>query len=561
MDRAAADSPNTRALSWLLAVLALVAAWGSITMYLGWVSNRDDLLTLLGDAGIAEQPVLERVRREPVVHHAQLDAARAMVFALLQAPALESLPAAERSSALASRRAHLESAHALARSALTVQPNSWEAAMLQGATTYLLWSLERDRRLFTASETWQEPLIKAWREAPGRSEPRRILGTAYLELWPALSADKQRFATELLATTFAEDADAFQRLGPVWLETLSDTDRALEIIPDTPRAWDRTSRYFAERGQWSRYRDSHLRGLDSLERQLAATLADGERRLTLGDVFTSRTRFARVIGDAPPDLRFVPYVDRALGLYPAGLQTAGTGDTMEHWLLFAIELSAVGLPSLEPRSIDRLGGVVQGLSPADAALAALAGGDPSLAERLERLERSHSSAAWTPYLIAKARWLSARGSQAESAATLDRIGTLRPLDAAYWSIRQAVALAQDDRPHRLEAELWLSRIAAESWPPDEWAAPTAGPSRGQHRLVMLAARDASGLDLEIAGAPATGAVVRIRLDGASVLVAPVGPRVRSLRVEAAVTSGLHLLDWSTLAGGETSPGAVALAPP
>lgn len=552
------DPPRHHLLRWTAAGLAMAAAIGSIAIYFDWSTNRKEMVRLLTSSGIEEARVIERVEREPVAHHARLDTARALVFSLLNAPPLEGLAAAERVAAKDQRRDRLEHAFELSRGALEQQPNNWEAAMLQGATTYLLWSLERDRRLFTESETWQEPLIKAWREAPGRLEPRRILGTAYLELWPALSAEKRRFATDLLASTFDQDPDAFARLGPIWLETMTDTDRALEIIPDSPRAWEIAGRYFANGREWSRFREAYLRGLDSRERELTARLADGERRLTLGDTTSSRTRFARVIGDAPPDRRFVPFVDRALRLYPAGLQTAGTGDSMVRWLHYAIDLASVGKPSLAPSAINRLGGVVQGLPPPESALAALAGGDATLAERLERLDRTHESSAWAPYLIAKARWLLANGNAAEAEFTLERVGTMSPFDAIYWQTRHEVANARDDRESRLEAELWLQRIATDTWDRGSWTGPRGGKRRGNFQLVMLTDRDADGVVVEVGTLPAQGGVLRLRLDGETIHVAPVSSRSRQLRVETPITAGAHLLEWAILTEGEATPGAVRL---
>lgn len=556
----AIDPPKVRLLTWCVAGLAIGIACWSIAIYFDWSNNRSEMVGLLTASGIEDATVVSRVLREPVAHHAQLDTARALVFSLLNAPPLDRLAAAERVAAKADRRERLEHAFALARGALRQQPNSWEAAMLQGATTYLLWSLDRDRRLYTESETWQEPLINAWREAPGRLEPRRILGTAYLELWPALSADKKRFATDLLRDTFEQDPSAFSRLGPIWLETMSDTDRALEIIPDSPQAWAITGRYFGAGNRWPRFQEAYIRGLDSRERELTARLADGEQRLTLGDTTTSRNRFARVIGDAPPDQRFVPLVDRALRLYPAGLQTAGTGDSMTRWLRFAIDLASIGKPSLEPSGINRLGGVVQSLTPPESALAALVGGDATLAERLERLDRTHASSAWAPYLIAKARWLLEHGNPAEAQSTLARVGAMGPWNAVYWQAQRDVAIARDHREDQLEAELWLDRIAARSWSGDAWTGPHTGSGRPAYHLVMLSAVDAPGMVVEIASLPPRGGVLRLRLDGTTISVEPVRARSLEVRVETPVMAGLHLLEWSILTDGDAIPGLVRLVP-
>jgi hypothetical protein len=542
----------------LLAATCLLCAWWAVTVYTQWARSRDSLIAQLERAGVAAQEVYDRVQREPVAPHAQLDTARALVFQLLQAPPIDSLPAGAQQAGREQRLANLRTAHRLARGALVRQPNSWEAAMLQGATTYLVWSVTRDRRLFTESSAWQEPLIKAWHEAPGRPEPRRILATAYLELWPALSAEKRAFATDLLRTSFAEDPDAFKHLGPVWLETAADSDQAMAIIPDRPRAWEIAARHYAAHDHWRQYRRAYLNGLDSLERYLVERLEDGNRRRLLGDDFHSRTRFARVIADAPPDQRFVGYVDDALALYPAGLHAAGTGNAMPRWLAWSLKLAELGVASLAPASIDRLVGAIESLPPPKAAMAALAGGELHIAERLERLERDHRTLAWGPYLIAKADHLLTLGELGDAASTLNRVGSLARRRARYGLVKRRLAEHQEDLPALAEADRMLRSMRSNAVPAGSWYPAPKEIARDGSLLEILPATAGASLAIQVATAPRRGCVVRVRLDGAIVAVAEVRRAGQMVRVEAPIANDLHLVEWLTLAGEPATPGRVLI---
>ena len=553
------ERPHRTALAALaIAIACAIGVYAAATSYRDWARNRDRLLAELEQAGVVSAEVFERIEHEPVTHHAQLAAARALVFQMLEAPPIKTLPADEQAAARARRLGQLARAHTLSRAALALQPNSWEASMLQGASTYLTWSLVRDRRLFTRADAWQEPLIKAWREAPSQGEPRRILGTAYLELWPVLSPQKKRFASTLLRDTFAEDPSAFERMGPSWLDTVEDVDRALAIVPDAPRAWAVAARFFAAKRRWRRYRQAYLSGFDSLQRALESRLAEGEERLALGDIYHSRTRFARVIGDAPPDRRFVPIVDHALAVYPAGLQRAGTGDAMIRWLRWTLRLAASGIAGLTPASVNRLAGVVPELTPSEAAMAALIGGDLRLAERMERLESLHTTATWAPYLIAKADRLLALGDAPAAAASLAGVGVVHREHPRYWLVQRALANARDQPFERAEAERHLNNLRARWWPAASWRQDAAGDSTASAWLEMLPATGTDALSVRVAAAPETGCVVRLRLDGATVLVAAIRGAGQTLVAQAPLSSTPHVLEWTTLAGKQATPGRVSI---
>lgn len=537
----------TRAAASLLALALAVAA---ILQVIRWRENRDRLLETLATSGTATAAVEREVRREITPHQAQLDAARALVFHLLEAPPVESMPPAEREAALEARRASLAEARALARAGLRAQPNSWQAAMLIGAATYIDWSLERDPRLFTESETWHAPLRKALREAPAQDEPRRLLASAYLELWPVLAPERKDFARDLLRRLFAEDPQAFDRLGPIWFEVAGDVDEALALVPSTPRAWEQVQATFAARHQHHLFVRARGRYLDSLEAALEAELEDGLTRLRLGDEFHSRTRFARVIAGAPTDLRFAPLVNEALAHYPPGLQPGGTGTAMQRWLRWSLELSEIWVYPLEPSNLSRLVTATGTAATADAALAALLGGELALAERLERMERR--TLAWAPYLLAKAAWLLDRQRFDEAGKALDQVDPAVWSSAHYRLLQLRLARARGDRLASLRAEEEVARFRDDAWEARDWR------ERGGDRfLELLPSTPGTGLVIEVGDAAANGAAISLGVDGATVreLVAHRGNRIR-LAVELS-TDRPHRLRWRTLAG-QAQPGAVRL---
>lgn len=531
------------------AVLALVA----FAQVLGWRANRDRLLVDLRGNDVATAAVEREIRREVTPHHAKIDAARALVFHLLEAPPLTGALPDVRAVELASRRDRLDRARALAREGLAAQPNSWQAAMLIGATTYLDWSMSQDPRLFLEAAAWQEPLLKALREAPAAREPRRILASAYLELWPALAPERRVFARELLGSVFIEDPDAFERLGPVWFEVADDIDEAFSLVPPTPKAWRQVQADLAEAGRLRLFVRARALHLDSLQDALQERLDEAITRKTFGNPFHSRTRFARVLADAPTDLRFAPMIDQVLANYPPGLQPSGTGGAMDRWLRWALDWSEVWIFPLEPSNLRRLSAAAKRPDPPDAARAALLGGELPLAERLERLESQLDGPEWSAYLEAKAFALLERNLPREAGIALTSMDLESRNTATYALLRLRIAQALEDADGLAIARRLVERHRRQSWPRSAWVA------RGDTwYLDLLPSVAGRGLSIEGLGIPESGAVLRIEVDGR-------GVREVAMRRDATLTLEVelepdrpHRVVWHTLVGRGARPGAVRL---
>ncbi len=547
VDRATrAPSVRVRALQLGLLVGCLLVGVAATAHQMRWRSERDALLTAVRDNSLATGPenaLNQRIAHEGTPHHAQLLVARALIHAVLECACPD--PAIHVDKVRAAAR--------LAREVLAAQPNSWQAAMLLGAATYLERTLTRDRRLFTAAADWEAPLEKAMREAPGKAEPRRFLVAAYLEVWRNLSSAKKARTRELITAAFHEDEASFARLLPAWLEIPQSLAEAFAPIPDRPEVWHEISRTFAKREEWARVGLIEERYRVALERHLQARLAEAEARLRLGDLYNGRAILLRVIVEAPPERRFAPLVTRALEQYPPGLHGLSSTLPLENWLDWVLTLHRLATP-LPVGVVSRLAGAIDRLDPPRAALAALIAGEVRQAEQQEQLAPSLSLPAWAPYVIAKAEWHLERRELAQASLLLDRVDELSRRELPrYWLVRKQLARAQAD-PRGLElAERELAALRAHEWGPLAW--------RWHHpkaSLLFLPAAAAEQLSFEFPDAPAQGAVIALRLDGETLAILPV-QRGKTLTIKSNISPELHLLELETLAGRAVHPGRVRLA--
>ncbi|MEM6796582.1 MAG: hypothetical protein AAF725_21605, partial [Acidobacteriota bacterium] len=398
--------PRERRGSQAVAALAVIAALVSLLSTTSWARHRSELLSVLSDAGIEDADLIRRLERETTPHHAQLAAARSLIYKTLS---VQHDGDAEERRILVSQ---LPQAEDLARGVLESQPNSWQATMLLGTSVYLRWSLDRDTRLYTESSRWERPLQKAVADAAGHPEPKRILATAYLEVWHALSPAKREDAKALIARVFSDDLRAFEALSPIWFDLGGmSLDESLEVVPRAPEAWAQVERAFAQAKRWQPYITAHRNRLDALEAKLEKQRDEGEKRLRLGAFVDSRSRLLRVVHQSPPSARFLPLVTSALELYPPGLHGLASTTHLEPWVDWSLELSRLGLDGLPADAMGLLLDAIvdDDFPPSKAALMALRADELYQAERHERLAQPLTLYVWAPYLIAKAERLVEEG--------------------------------------------------------------------------------------------------------------------------------------------------------
>jgi len=207
---------------------------------------------------------------------------------------------------------------------------------------------------------------------------------------------------------------------------------------------------------------------------------------------------------------------------------------------------------LPPPALRRLGHLAGDQAPSQEALAVLLSGDLAGALSLDRNAEAQWSGAWAPYLIAKARTLTARQQLAEAKAALDVVPDSWWEQPTYWQARLELAQASGDSADAARALEKLHGMTREAWPATAWTW-----RQDRARLQMLTGGPAQGIEVELAEVPAGGAVAELRLDGALAGTFPARPG-GLLRLDAPLRPGLHLVEVEGVAGGRVIPGAARL---
>lgn len=304
--------------------LAAVAAWQLFSHR----AEQRALGELARETGALSQDpgLLEAIGREPDPWRARLRLARTLLASATSDTDAE--PAV--------RLRRLEAARGLAAEVAEARPASWEAAMTQGAATYLEWSLRRDRRLLSQPEEWEGPLLRSLELAPGRPEPARFLAAAYLDLWPALSRGKQESARRLLAGALS-DRETFEALIQPWLRTAGSYEAAFVAMPAEPWAWERLQQIAAGATDWQGYSAARRRWYDALHARMRRDLQEAEARLAGGDNDRARLLFLSIL-QVPPRRRFLPQVESALAQAPAGPANPSLEPALRSWLEWSLDL-------------------------------------------------------------------------------------------------------------------------------------------------------------------------------------------------------------------------------
>jgi hypothetical protein len=518
--------------------LALVAV--PILRYQDLRERQEETAQWLHAAGVTQEVALDR---EPDPERVRLRAARAVLASEIDAATPESA-------------AQLAEAARIAGEILSARPAAWDAAMIQGAATYLGWSRTQDPRLFTRHRSWEAPLEASLELAPGKREPVRFLATAYLEVWPALSPRKKEIARGLLAEVFRRPED-LDRLLEAWLVTAPDLGGALAAVPPEPEAWERVEGALARRGDWRGFSTARTRRNELLLAELRRDLARADRLRRAGNATGARALYLSVAERARPEARFAEVLDAALSRCPPGLVDRRTGSALAPHLARALDRCLLAGCEMEPRALKRLSRFVREAEPHQEAMAALFAGDLPEAERLERRREALRSADWAPYWIAKTRVLAGRGRLEEAREALAEVDLAWRDHPLWWQAERELAQASGNAGSAARAEGRLAELAHTAWPATAWTW-----RRDRPRLEMLVASAAPGLVLELDEVAENGAVVELRLDGASLGAFPVrraaGRAGTALAVAAPVRGGLHVLELESLHGGRVLPGAVRL---
>lgn len=548
------DTPTSlreRAVAVALAATALALAAVVVGQLLAWQAAQADLLLDLKDAGLADSrpELLHNVRYERSTEAARVAVARALVHQVL------ALDSSMLGTDEAGRRVEaLPRIEELARRSLEDQPGDWQAQMILGTSIWLRRFYDRDPRLVTAYRDWEAPLLASVAGAEDQLEPRRVLVSAYLEIWRNLSPEKRRTATAMLSDLFADDLRSYRMLLPSWLHVERDPERALAVIPADPEAWTILRRLYADRKSWTSFILAHERLQSALERDLEARFAEAQQRLRFGDYFHSREMFLRIVLDAPTERRFASLAAESLEAYPPGLHGLRSVGRLRGWIDWSLELSEVGLRGLPPSALGKLVDTLGSeLEPEVAAHAAMVAGDAYQAERFSKLVDTFRMASAAPFFIVRARAELAAGHDERAAETLELVQADARRGLAWATVRRDVARATGDVLAEAAAEEQLAEMEGPTYGASTWRW-----RRGRPTLDLVTRRPATGLRLVVADVPADGAVIDLHFDGRSVSLRAVRQGDQLLLSPLPVAVGSHLLEIRFLAGGQVVPGEVEL---
>jgi len=551
------DDPQplgSRAVRGLIAFLAVALAVTALANRAAWLEAHRDALSLVMSTGIsARQPtVAADALWDPDPLRSRLAVARGLLAEAYDPDAFSKLPVRDAADAASRLEERLDLARGIAADALVELPAAWQAAMIVGGATNRIWSLQGDPRLFSEQSVWETPLRAAAKLAPGQDEPLRPLAVAWLETWPLLSSSRRVEARETLRRAFA-DPDTFRQCAALWLAAATDREEAFSLVPDVPWGWSVVEGDLTAREDWDGFCAARqLRDL-AIRASAGRRVGEAAEHLRGGDPSGARSLALGVVGDVPADRRFSVTLESALTRCPPGPVTAPAA-AIRRWLDLALDGFVRGQTWLPPEAVARLAASADDLPAPVAALAALAGGDLSAAEVIERRAEAGSAEAWAPYWVAKARVFARAHRVAEGRAALGRVNRNWAVSLPVIEARVALAEVAGNANGLAEAQSALDGAAAFSWPATAWT--WRGPAA---RLDMCAVRDASGFALTLDDFPSRGTVVQVSLDGTPVAVEPALDR-EGLSVRVPVSRGPHLMEITTVAGGRVVPGELTLAP-
>ena len=490
--------------------LLALAALGAL-QYRADSQLRSEVLDLAREQGFEESRpyVLERLRREADPVQARLRLARAILAQELDprtrarrradggaptdGPGEADVPESSRRLALAG---------ALGEEAERQLRQSWEAPMIQGATTYLQWSLTRDPRLFRESEAWEEPLLTSLERAPHHPEPTRFLAAAYLELWPTLAPAKRQQAVPVVASALAQRANIGLLLD-LWLERAENRSLAFSVLPDYPEVWRMTRDHYAGAREWRSFLAAQERWREVSFAQAEVELEEARKRAALGDLRAARGLYLGTASRLPAEGRSDPLVSRSLVEAPAGPATQLFAQGLQPHLDRALDLFLLGETSLEPEALRRLALLVEPPAPPRAALMALAAGDLIRGEEIERAAFQPGEAAWSPYLVAKSRLLDAAGFREDAESALLNVDPAYRRSLPYATASLALGRL-DGSARRALAEAAAPRRGPEAWSYLNTEAAVA---------YVRPAGDVAGLEMEMGPTPYPTTPVEVHLDG------------------------------------------------
>ena len=491
--------------------------------------------------------------------HARALAGRALLAGALNVDGIAELGPSRQLEEIESRADALEASEALAFGALEDRHSHWQAAMVMGGSRYLRNSLTLDRSLFTDHRRWEAPLEMARTMAPSQPEPSRFLSMAYLEIWPALSANKRSAAMAMLSRSF-EDRPTFERTIRPWLEVNDDLAEALELMPDEPYAWAAVSHILEEKRDWFVLALVFERSLESHLRRSVRQLPAASEMLAGGETRQARFAIMEILA-LPPMHRFRDLVSQAMQLLPAGPVDRETSYSLARWIDWESDRCLFRSCSLSPAVTRRIANSAFGLEPVQAARAALSYGDTREGQRLSREAGVDiSTSEWAPYHLQLAKLLTKKQQATAALAALANVRGHLADSSLYLQIRAEAEEQLGDRSAALALRTDLNLRARNRYRARDWFQQEGTRvEKLLYRMELVTAVEAETLEIEWLQVPGEGCAVSISLDGRLVDARALSS-TRSSRIDLPkpLAPGLHVLEVSRVGGHAPQPGAVSL---
>lgn len=538
-----------------LALAALLLVGWSVARYVGWAREQSRLATLLErlDAARPMPGLPQHVERANDPIEARLRAGRALVAYFLDPTWVYELPEAERAAAWERSLDALGEIRQMAAATLVERPLSWQAAMLYGASAYLL---ERRPGVATSSriEAWERPLERAAALIPSYLEPVRYLAVAYVNHWQSLSIEQRHEARRVLARAF-EDPRTFELTIEAWLRLVPDRREALALVPDRSFAWSRLEEIFRRRGEWSLYLESRRRFRAAEAARLDEMLEEAEARVAGGDFRRGTTLFHRAIASLEPNQHNLPAFRRILERMPPGPVDAQARPALRGWLEWSLRLGFLRGSPLEADLLERLLGSVDDLRLDELALGRILASDLPGAQRAARRHSGALGPEWGPYLVLEAEALLERGELETARRGLAAVRPPWREHPTFLRVSRRAALAADDAATAAAVEATLADLARERWSGAEmvWKNDIA-------RLELMPRRAAAGLEIVLIEGRPEGQPLEVWWNGRLVALLVAYPDT-PFRVEFELAAEPSLLELGAPDRRPFVPGTLTLLGP
>ena len=537
----------------IAASILLVAL--SFGVYRAWESDRAEVVTLVQSTGLRTRlpEMATTIEGEPDAVRSKIKLAQVLLAEGYDQRWLNRLTPEEARREIVRIDERLKLARAMAAEVLKRRPANWEAAMVLGGATFLEQIRAGDAKLIAEKGNWEAPLLYAVSMAPGKAAPSRLLASAYLSVWPALSYEEQGAARNLLDRAF-ENTETFQLLAEDWLRIAGDRQDAFSLVPDDPVAWQELLGIYSRRFEWESFAAAYHQWDDALLSDLGRRLEDALERLRGGDLRVARLQLLSIATEARYERRYGDIITRAIEQCPPGHAPDRYSNKLKKLLDQVLGDCALGQCLVSEIAVRRLVPLSGASEPEQQALAALVSRDLPAAEVYERRSEALLTEVWAPYVFLKARILAENGDVDESHSTLAKLHHSWRDRLVVQEARHAIARDSGSSVESANEQRRLGELARSVWPGIDWRW-----RENVAQLELLPSKEAESLEITLDVVPPAGAVIEIRWDHQSVSFRDVR-QGQSVRLDLALTQKSHLLELVSLVGGRVVPGRVELTP-